>query len=134
MKALEVKLLEVELLEVELLEVKLLEVGLLVKLLALEALEALEAEMLVGLVVQLESHRERWRKLREGFHPVDWVGWSCCSNCLLCWPSSLVVLRVLDVRFLLHIGFLQLSGARLLGFGVQAWVPGCGAVGFGARL
>ena len=50
--ALEIELLEVKLLEVELLEVGLLEVKLL----------DLEAEMLVDLVVELERHRECWRK------------------------------------------------------------------------
>ena len=45
--------------DLDALEVELPEVELLVELLALEALEALEAEMLIGLVVELESHLER---------------------------------------------------------------------------
>ena len=43
-------------------------------LLALKALEAVEAEVLVGLVLELESHQECWRNSGKCFHPFDWVG------------------------------------------------------------
>ena len=113
--------------------------------------------MHIGLVMESESHREHWRRL--GFGPG--FGVLILLALLAQLPGSirglrvldvrllllillalldqlsggLRGLRVLDVRLLLDLGFLLLSGARLLlGVGVQVWVDVGLLLLSGARL